>query len=94
VLYTLGKAANSDTAKNIAKAVVPTIALAEISSCCAVARRDRLDVALFQRGGLGEPGAGGFWPGEAHAAALPRAGAVGAGDAAAGCGEGTEFLKA
>jgi hypothetical protein len=36
VLYTLGKVANSDTAKNIAKAIVPTIALAEICSWYAV----------------------------------------------------------
>jgi hypothetical protein len=36
VLYALGRVANSDTAKNIAKAIVPTIALAEICSWYAV----------------------------------------------------------
>jgi len=36
VLYALGRVANSDTAKNIAKAVVPTIVVAEISSWYAV----------------------------------------------------------
>ena len=36
VLYTLGKVANSDTAKNIAKAIVPIIAIAEIFSWSAV----------------------------------------------------------
>ena len=36
VLYALGKVANSDTAKNIAKAIVPTIVLAEICSWYAV----------------------------------------------------------
>src|SRR6202043_2536192 len=36
VLYALGKIANSDTAKNIAKAVVPTIMVAEICSWSAV----------------------------------------------------------
>src|SRR6202035_1683454 len=36
VLYALGRVANSDTAKNIAKAIVPTIVLAEISSWYAV----------------------------------------------------------
>ena len=36
VLYALGKVANSDTAKNIAKAIVPTIAVAEICSWYAV----------------------------------------------------------
>ena len=50
--------------------------------------RNGLDVALFQYGGVGEPGAGGLRAGEALGAALSRAGAAGAGDAAAGCGEG------
>jgi hypothetical protein len=36
VLYTLGRVANSDTAKNIAKAVVPIIVIAEIFSWSAV----------------------------------------------------------
>src|SRR5580693_9590699 len=36
VLYALGKVANSDTAKNIAKAIVPTIVVAEICSWYAV----------------------------------------------------------
>src|SRR5580700_8228947 len=36
VLYTLGKVANSDTAKNISKAIVPTIVVAEIFSWYAV----------------------------------------------------------
>src|ERR1700726_3821089 len=36
VLYTLGKVANSDTAKNIAKAIVPIIVVAEICSWYAV----------------------------------------------------------
>ena len=36
VLYALGKVANSDTAKNIAKAIVPIIVIAEISSWYAV----------------------------------------------------------
>src|ERR1700682_6459222 len=36
VLYALGKVANSDTAKNIGKAILPTIALAEICSWYAV----------------------------------------------------------
>ena len=36
VLYALGKVANSDTAKNIAKAIVPIIVVAEISSWSAV----------------------------------------------------------
>jgi hypothetical protein len=36
VLYTLGKVANSDTAKYIAKTIVPTIVLAEICSWYAV----------------------------------------------------------
>src|ERR1700676_3602327 len=36
VLYTLGRVANSDTAKNIAKAVVPIIVVAEIFSWSAV----------------------------------------------------------
>ena len=36
VLYALGKVANSDTAKNIAKAIVPIIVVAEISSWYAV----------------------------------------------------------
>ena len=36
VLYTLGKVANSDTAKNIAKAIVPIIVVAEIFSWSAV----------------------------------------------------------
>jgi hypothetical protein len=36
VLYALGKVANSDTAKNIAKTIVPTIVIAEICSWYAV----------------------------------------------------------
>ena len=36
VLYALGRVANSDTAKNIAKAILPAIALAEICSWYAV----------------------------------------------------------
>ena len=56
-----------------------------------MARRDRLDVALFQRGGVGEPGAGGLRAGEAAVAALSRACAAYSSDAAAGCGEGAEF---
>ena len=36
VLYTLGKVANSDTAKNIAKSIVPIIMVAEIFSWSAV----------------------------------------------------------
>ena len=36
VLYTLGRVANSDTAKNIAKAIVPIIVVAEIFSWSAV----------------------------------------------------------
>ena len=36
VLYTLGKVANSDTAKNIAKAILPIIVVAEIFSWSAV----------------------------------------------------------
>jgi hypothetical protein len=56
-----------------------------------MARRDRLDVALFQHRGVGELGAGGVWVGEAFVAALSRAGAAVAGYAAAGCGEGAEF---
>jgi hypothetical protein len=36
VLYTLGKVANSDTAKNIAKSIVPIIVVAEIFSWSAV----------------------------------------------------------
>jgi hypothetical protein len=36
VLYTLGRVANSDTAKNIAKSIVPIIVVAEIFSWCAV----------------------------------------------------------
>ena len=36
VLYALGKVANSDTAKNIAKTIVPTILVAEICSWSAV----------------------------------------------------------
>jgi hypothetical protein len=58
-----------------------------------VARRDRLDVALFQYSGVGEFGAGGVWFGEAYVAALPSARAVCAGDAAACGSEGAEFLK-
>jgi hypothetical protein len=40
-----------------------------------------------------EPGAGGVRFGEAFVAAVSRAGAAYAADAAAGCGEGAEFLK-
>src|ERR1700676_1978330 len=172
VLYALGKVANSDTAKNIAKAIVPIIVVAEICSWYAVITTNflgnvwenslwtitflligialsrlvprfrgpaqfaiaaaaagiaayvvfmatvdvpmyfgrwqadlasgkdylgfvagLLDVALFQHGGVGEPGAGGLRAGEAPVAALSRAGAAVAGYAAAGCGEGAEFLR-
>ena len=56
-----------------------------------MARRDRLDVALFQHRGVGEPGAGGLRFGDAL---LPRYRLRRrcAGYAAAGCGEGPVVL--
>jgi hypothetical protein len=46
VLYEVGKSANSDTAKNVAKAIVPLIALAEFCSWYAVITTDFLGNVL------------------------------------------------
>lgn len=58
-----------------------------------MARRDRLDVALFQHGGVVEPRAGWLRLGETPVAALSGADAAVAADAAAGCGKGAVFIK-